>query len=45
MKRGAQMNNFDKAYHDLCKRVLEEGENKDDERVRYDFYIWSPNEI
>ncbi|MCJ1777480.1 thymidylate synthase [Mammaliicoccus sciuri] len=24
------MNNFDKAYHDLCKRVLEEGENKDD---------------
>ncbi|WP_353463794.1 thymidylate synthase [Mammaliicoccus sciuri] len=24
------MNNFDKAYHDLCKKVLEEGENKDD---------------
>lgn len=24
------MNNFDKAYHDLCKRVLEVGENKDD---------------
>lgn len=24
------MNNFDKAYHDLCKRVLEEGEKKDD---------------
>ncbi len=24
------MNSFDKAYHDLCKRVLEEGENKDD---------------
>ncbi|MCY1028481.1 thymidylate synthase [Mammaliicoccus sciuri] len=24
------MNNFDKAYHDLCKRVLEEGENKGD---------------
>ncbi|GGI42196.1 thymidylate synthase [Mammaliicoccus stepanovicii] len=24
------MNNFDKAYHDLCKKVLSEGESKDD---------------
>lgn len=24
------MNNFDKAYHDLCKKVLKEGENKED---------------
>ncbi|MCD2477909.1 thymidylate synthase [Mammaliicoccus lentus] len=24
------MNNFDEAYHDLCRKVLNEGENKDD---------------
>ena len=24
------MNNFDKAYHDLCNKVLNEGKSKDD---------------
>lgn len=30
IERGDLMNSFDQAYHDLCRRVLETGKNKDD---------------